>query len=44
MLGVFFAEDPQNKDTIGKVVLKISPFLPKVLKTKISLKSNDGKC
>jgi hypothetical protein len=45
LLGVFFfVEDPQNKDTIGKVVLKISLFLSKVLKTKTSLKSNDGKC
>jgi hypothetical protein len=40
----FFTKNPQNKDTIGKVVLKISLFLPKVLKTKTSLKSNDGKC
>jgi hypothetical protein len=45
LLGVFFsAKGPQNKDTIDKVVLKISLFLLKVLKTKTSHKSNDGKC
>jgi hypothetical protein len=45
LLGVFFsAEGHQNKDIIGKMVLKISLFLPKVLKTKASLKSNDGTC
>jgi hypothetical protein len=44
-LGVFFsAEGPQDKDIIGKVILKTSFFLPKVLKTKISSESNDGKC
>jgi hypothetical protein len=42
-LGVF-SKGPQNKDTIGKGVLKISLFLPKVLMTKTSLKSSDGKC
>jgi hypothetical protein len=39
LLGVSFStEGPQNKDTIGKAMLKTSLLLPKVLKTKISLK------
>jgi hypothetical protein len=45
LLGVFFsAKGPRDKYTIGKVILRISFFLTKVLKTKISLESNDGKC
>jgi hypothetical protein len=45
LLGVFFsAEDPQDKNTFGKVMLKSSLLLPKVLKTKTSLRSNDVKC
>jgi hypothetical protein len=40
LLGVFFsAEGPQDKDTIGKVILKISFFLSKVLKRRSRLKA-----
>jgi hypothetical protein len=41
---LFFTKGPLNKDTIGKVILKTSLLLLKVLKTKTSPRSNDGKC
>jgi transposase InsO family protein len=45
IVGVFFsAEGPQDKNTFDKVILKSSLLLPKVLKTKTSLRSNDAKC
>jgi hypothetical protein len=44
VLGVFFsAEGAQSKNTFGKVILKVLPLLPMVLKTKTSPRSNDGK-
>jgi hypothetical protein len=45
LLGVFFsAEGPQDKNTFSKVILKSPLLLPKVLKTKTSLRSNGAKC
>jgi hypothetical protein len=45
VLGVFFsAEGPQDKNTFGKVIQKSSLLLPKVIKMKTSLRSNDAKC
>jgi transposase InsO family protein len=34
----------ERANTFGKVILKSSLLLPKVLKTKTSLRSNDAKC
>jgi hypothetical protein len=45
LLGVFFStEGPQDKNTFDKVILNSSLLVPKPLKTKISLRSNNAKC
>jgi hypothetical protein len=42
---VFFsAECPQDKNIFGKVIQKSSLLLPKILKTKTSLRRHDAKC
>jgi hypothetical protein len=41
--GFFSAEGAESKNTFGKVILKVMPLLPMVLKTKTSPRSNDDK-